>query len=128
MPRLCRPRTYDEDTDSRVIAKARGLPPRPTDGDVPPTCHWTLDRLQQELAKDGLLIKRSQIRRILQQEHIRWQQTHTWLPRTIRSLRPKGGRPASALAEPGRVQHQAPLAGRGRRQAPGAAPDGGRAA
>lgn len=51
-PRPGRPRTYDEDTYSRVIAKARGLPPKPADGEgeVPPTCHWTLDRLQPELA------------------------------------------------------------------------------
>jgi transposase len=79
-PRSGRPRTYDEDTYGRVIAKARGLPPRPADGEqVPPTCHWTLDRLQTELAKDGLPIKRSQIRRLLNAEHVKWQKPRTWL-------------------------------------------------
>jgi transposase len=78
-PRPGRPRTYDEDTYSRVIAKARGLPPQPADGEVPPTCHWTLDRLQQEVAKDGLPIKRSQIRRLLNAEHVKWQKPRTWL-------------------------------------------------
>lgn len=78
-PRTGRPRTYDEDAYSRVIAKARALPPKPADGAVPPTCHWTLDRLQQELAKDGLTIKRSQVRRILREEHIKWQRPRTWL-------------------------------------------------
>ena len=58
-PRAGRPRTYPEDAYSRVIAKARGLPPKPADGEVPPTGHWTLDRLQAELAKEGLPIKRS---------------------------------------------------------------------
>jgi transposase len=65
-----------------VIAKARSLPPKPADGEegeVPPTCHWTLDRLQVELAKEGLPIKRSQIRRLLKAEHIKWQKPRTWL-------------------------------------------------
>ena len=78
-PRTGRPPTYTEDTRSRVIAKARSLPPRPADADVAPTCHWTLDRLQAELNKDGVPIKRSQIRRLLKAEHIKWQQARTWL-------------------------------------------------
>src|SRR5215467_6373920 len=45
-PRVGRPRTYDEDVYSRVLAKARALPPKPPEGDTPPTGHWTLDRLQ----------------------------------------------------------------------------------
>jgi len=78
-PRTGRPRTYDEQVYSRVLAKARDLPPKPPKGEVPPTCHWTLDRLQAELAKDGLPIKRSQIRRILRAEHVKWQRPRTWL-------------------------------------------------
>jgi transposase len=78
-PRSGRPRTYPEEVYSRVVAKARGLPPKPADVEVAPTCHWTLDRLQAELAKDGLPIKRSQIRRILKAEHIKWQKPRTWL-------------------------------------------------
>jgi transposase len=78
-PRVGRPPTYSEDERGRVIAKARGLPPKPTAGEAPPTCHWTLDRLQEELGKDGLPIKRSQIRRILKAEHIKWQKPRTWL-------------------------------------------------
>ena len=46
-PRAGRPRTYVADEQSRVIAKARGLPPKPEGGEVPPTCHWTLDRLRR---------------------------------------------------------------------------------
>jgi transposase len=74
-----RPRTYTEEYYSRVIALARGLPPQPDEGPLPPTCHWTLDRLQEELAKSGVPIKRSQIRRILRAEHIKWQKPRTWL-------------------------------------------------
>lgn len=90
-PRSGRPRTYTEDVDSRVVAKARELPPKPADGDVSPTCHWTLDRLQAELRKDGLTIKRSQIRRILKAEHIKWQKPRTWLESTDPDFAEKRG-------------------------------------
>jgi transposase len=76
-PRSGRPRTYDEAVYGQVLAKARSTPPKPAAGEVPPTCHWTLDRLQAELAKEGLPIKRSQVRRILQAEHIKWQKPRT---------------------------------------------------
>ena len=78
-PRSGRPYKYVEDQRSRVIAKARSVPPKPEGDDVPPTCHWTLDQLQRELNKEGLPIKRSQIRRILKAEHIKWQKPRTWL-------------------------------------------------
>jgi len=78
-PRSGRPPTYVEAERSRVVAKARGLPPKPEGDEVPPTCHWTLDRLQEELAKDGVPIKRSQIRRLLKAEHVKWQRPRTWL-------------------------------------------------
>ena len=96
-PRAGRPRTYPEDAYSRVIAKARALPPTPDDaeGAVPPTCHWTLDRLQGELAKEGLRIKRSQIRRLLKAEHIAWQKPRTWLESTDPDFAEKRG-PSSA--------------------------------
>jgi transposase len=78
-PRSGRPPTYDETERSRVIAKARGVPPKPEHGAVPPTCHWTLDRLTEELHKDGVPIKRSQIRRVLKAEHVKWQKPRSWL-------------------------------------------------
>lgn len=78
-PRSGRPPTYAPDVTNQVIAKARSLPPKPLDGETPPTCHWTLDRLETELAKDGIAIKRSQIRRLLKAEHIAWQKPRTWL-------------------------------------------------
>lgn len=78
-PRSGRPPTYAEDEQSRVIAKARSLPPKPEGATVSPTCHWTLDRLTEELNKDGVPIKRSQIRRLLRAEHLKWQKPRTWL-------------------------------------------------
>jgi transposase len=90
-PRSGRPRTYSADGYSHVVAKARGLPPKPQDGEVPPTCHWTLDRLQAELATEGLPIQRSQIRRILTAEHIKWQKSRTWLQSTDPDFAEKRG-------------------------------------
>jgi transposase len=90
-PRTGRPRTYTEDVYSRVVAKARELPPKPADGEVPPTCHWTLDRLQAELAKEGLTIQRSQIRRLLKAEHLKWQKPRTWLESTDPDFAEKRG-------------------------------------
>ena len=87
-PRSGRPPTYRPDETNRVIAKARSLPPKPEDrfldgqdgaANLPPTCHWTLDRLHAELATEGIPIKRSQIRRLLKAEHIKWQKPRTWL-------------------------------------------------
>jgi transposase len=90
-PRSGRPRTYGDDGYSRVVAKARALPPKLQDEEVPPTCHWTLDRLQAELAKEGMPIKRSQIRRILKAEHIKWQKSRTWLESTDPDFAEKRG-------------------------------------
>lgn len=90
-PRAGHPPTYPPDVVNQVIAKARGLPPAPTDREAPPTCHWTLDRLQTELAKDGIPIKRSQIRRLLKAEHIKWQQPRTWLESTDPDFAEKSG-------------------------------------
>jgi transposase len=78
-PRSGRPVTYAVDAQSRVIATARSLPPKPEGQDVPPTCPWTLDRLQEERTKDGVPIKRSQIRRLLKAEHSTWQKPRPWL-------------------------------------------------
>jgi len=88
--------TYTEEQRSRVIAKARGLPPKPEGEDLPPTCHWTLDRLQEELNKEGLPIKRSQIRRILKAEHIKWQKPRTWLESDDPEFAEKRGRSSSS--------------------------------
>jgi transposase len=91
-PRAGRPPTYTEENRGRVIAKARALPPPPPDGGAPPTCHWALDRLAAELNREGLPIKRSQVRRILQAERIRWQRPRTWLESDAPDFAEKRGR------------------------------------
>ncbi len=100
-PRSGRPRTYHPDVTNQVIAKAHSLPPKPKEEETPPTCHWTLDRLQAELAKDGIPIKRSQIRRLLKAEHIKWQQPRTWLESTDPAFAEKRG-PSSGSTLPRR--------------------------
>jgi len=91
-PRAGRPPTYTGDEQSRVIAKARSLPPKPEGAAVPPPCHWTLDRLTEELNKEGVPIKRSQIRRLLRAEHIKWQKPRTWRESTDPEFAEKRGR------------------------------------
>jgi transposase len=102
-PRSGRPPTYRPDETNQVIAKARSLPPKPQrplqgaqDSEEPITCHWTLDRLQAELAKEGIPIKRSQIRRLLKAEHLTWQQPRTWLERDDPEFAAKRG-PSSSF-------------------------------
>ena len=74
-----RPPTYHEDQRSQVLAKARSVPPKTASSEQPATCHWSLDLLQRELNREGIPIKRSQIRRMLKEEHIAWQRPRTWL-------------------------------------------------
>jgi transposase len=102
-PRAGRPPTYSEAVRSRVIAKARARPPQPEDAEVPPTCHWTLDRLQAELNREGLPIKRSQIRRILKAEHIKWQKPRTWLESDDPEFAEKRGPSSGSTPLPQRV-------------------------
>lgn len=99
-PRAGRPRTYAEPERGAVIAKARSLPPKPEGMAVPPTGHWTLDRLQEELAKDGLPIKRSQIRRLLHAEHVKWQKPRTWLESDDPAFAEKRGPSCGSTASP----------------------------
>src|SRR5258708_32112070 len=52
-PRSGRPPTYRPDETNRVIAKARGVPPKPPEGGGPPTCQRALDRVQAEPRQGG---------------------------------------------------------------------------
>jgi len=91
-PRSGRPPTYSEDAQNRVIAKARSLPPQSEGAVMAPTCHWTLDRLAEELHKNGVPIKRSQIQRLLCAEHRKWQKPRTWLESDDPQFAEKRGR------------------------------------
>ncbi len=86
---------------STLVALARSTPPgRPIqwpDGTLKPTdkrpeapAEWTLDGLAAAAAERGIVIKRSQVRRILLKEKVRWRRTRSWITSTDPDFAPKG--------------------------------------
>jgi transposase len=86
---------------STLVALARGTPPgRPIqwpDGTLTPVdkrpeapTEWTLDSLVAAVAERGVVIKRSQVRRILLKEQVRWRRTRSWITSTDPASAPKG--------------------------------------
>ncbi|MFD5916739.1 helix-turn-helix domain-containing protein [Kitasatospora sp. NPDC058201] len=82
-----RPRRLTEFERSRIIALVKQAPPgrpvrqedgelAPADGTGPP--EWTLDALAAEAARLGIAVGRSQVRRILLAEGVRWRRTRSW--------------------------------------------------
>ena len=72
---------------------------------------WSLDALAQVATEAGIRVKRSQIRRILLKERVRWRQTHSWgtprdkdfVPKERRSSvttrsRPRARRPSAPMS------------------------------
>ncbi|MGW0828305.1 helix-turn-helix domain-containing protein [Streptomyces sp. NPDC002845] len=99
-----RPRRLTEDERSALTALAQGDPPgRPTrndggeleaaDEEGPPT--WTLDTLTEAARAQGIDVHRSQVRRILLAEGVRWRHPRSWATSTDPDFAPKG-RQASA--------------------------------
>ena len=86
---------------STLVALARSTPPgRPIqwpDGTLTPVderpeapAEWTLDSLVAAAAERGVVIKRSQVRRILLKEKVRWRRTRSWIASTDPDFAPKG--------------------------------------
>lgn len=86
---------------STLVALARSTPPgRPIqwpDGtltavdDRPEApAEWTLDSLVAAAGEHGIVIGRSQVRRILLKEKVRWRQTRSWIMSTDPDFAPKG--------------------------------------
>jgi transposase len=83
-----------------IIAVARSTPPgRPViqgdrlvaeelDGDA----HWTLDALTEAVRAAGVRVARSQVRRILLKEGVRWRHTRSWTTSLDPEFAPKGRR------------------------------------
>jgi transposase len=83
-----------------IIAVARSTPPgRPViqgdrllaedrDGDA----HWTLDALTAAVRAEGVVVGRSQVRRILLREGVRWRRTRSWTTSPDPAFAPKGRR------------------------------------
>lgn len=87
----------------RIIALARSVPPgrpaRSAGGDLaaddeagPP--QWTLDTLSEAARDEGIAVHRSQVRRILLAEKVRWRHTRSWVESKDPDFVPKG-RPSS---------------------------------
>jgi transposase len=87
LPRSGIPRRLTEHERGRIIALARSTPPgrlvqggegllAPEDSEAPAT--WTLDTLTDAARAQGIQVARSQVRRILLAEGMRWRRTHSW--------------------------------------------------
>src|SRR5690348_16962913 len=96
-----RKRRITEAGRSRIIALARSVPPGQlardatgelSAGDERGPAQWTLDTLTQAARASGIAVQRSQVRRILLAEKVRWRQTRSWATSTDPEFAPKGPR------------------------------------
>lgn len=101
LPRAGLPRRITETERGRIIGLARSQPPgrlqqggegllAPDQPEAP--AHWTLDTLAQAAQVEGIQIGRSQVRRILLRERVRWRRTRSWATSTDPDFAPKGRR------------------------------------
>lgn len=116
-PGAGRKRRISETERSRVIGLVATDPPgklvRQRDGelvvqDTRAPAHWTLDALTAAAQERGITISRSQVRRILLAEGVRWRQPHSWASSADPEFAPKGRR--SSPATPIRQQERRPSA------------------
>jgi len=86
-PKAGRPRRLTSEDDSKLIALVREAPPgrlvTVDDGvmiarDEQAEAQWSLTALASAAQDVGVQVKRSQIRRILLREGVRWRGTHSW--------------------------------------------------
>src|SRR5919197_1479076 len=98
LPRSGRPRRLGELDRGQVIALARSDPPgrlvRQPDGtleaaDAKAPAQWTLDALAQAAQAQGIQVGRSQVRRILQADGVRWRTVRSWSTSTDADFAPK---------------------------------------
>jgi transposase len=108
-PGAGRKRRITEAQRSGIIALARSVPPGRLDrdaagelsaGDEHGPGQWSLDTLAQAARDAGIQIGRSQVRRILLAEKVRWRRTRSWATSTDPEFAPKG--PASWSSIPPR--------------------------
>jgi transposase len=101
LPGAGRKRRITEVERGRIIALARSVPPgrpeRTPGGDLaaadetgPP--RWTLNSLTEAAQADGIQVRRSQLRRILMAEKVRWRHTRSWATSDDPDFAPKGPR------------------------------------
>jgi transposase len=58
--------------------------------------HWTLDALTEAARERGIRVGRSQVRRILRAEEVRWRRTRSWAESADPEFVPKGRRSSPA--------------------------------
>jgi transposase len=101
LPGAGRKRRLTETERSRIIALVGNDPPgrltRASDGTLDATdetaaAHWTLNALTAAVQAAGIQIARSQVRRILLAEGVRWRQPRSWATSTDPEFAPKGHR------------------------------------
>jgi transposase len=106
-PGAGRKRRITEAERSAIIALARSVPPGRLDrdgagelsaDDERGPAQWTLDTLAQAARDAGIAVGRSQVRRILLAEKVRWRRTRSWTTSTDPEFAPKG--PASWSSTP----------------------------
>jgi transposase len=82
LPRPGLPRRISEHERGRIIQLAPAQPETPAP--------WTLDALAQAAQAEGIRVGRSQVRRILQAERVRWRRTRSWATSTDADFAPTG--------------------------------------
>ncbi len=109
LPRSGRPRRLSELERGRVIALVASDPPgrlvRQPDGTLTAAqeqepAQWTLDALAAAAQAEGIAVSRSQVRRILQAEGVRWRTVRSWSTSGDPDFAPN--EPASSPAPPPR--------------------------
>jgi transposase len=105
-PGAGRKRRITEAQRSVIIALARSVPPgrlvrdaagELSAGDERGPAQWTLDTLTQAAREAGIQVGRSQLRRILLAEKVRWRRTRSWASSTDPEFAPKGPRSWSSI-------------------------------
>jgi transposase len=98
-PGVGRKRRITEAERSAIIALAQSVPPgrlaRDGAGELSAEredgpAEWTLDTLTGAAQRAGIAVGRSQVRRILRAEKVRWRRTRTWATSTDPDFAPKG--------------------------------------
>ncbi len=105
-PGAGRKRRLTEAARGVVLALARRTPPGrlmpqreglPVAEDEAGTAHWTLDALVVAAGERGVIVGRSQVRRIFRAEGKRWRRTRSWAESRDPDFGPKGRRSSPSI-------------------------------
>jgi transposase len=113
LPRSGVPRRLSEHERGRILALARSAPPgrlhQGGEGLLAPhqpraPAHWTLDALTDAARAEGIRVARSQVRRILLGEGMRWRRTRSWTTSPDPDFAPKERRSSPSTPTHRRVR------------------------